>query len=161
MNNKRLGRSTIRLPNFDYSEPGEYFITICTEGKECWFGKVVNDKMILNNSGKIAEKCWQQIPYNYPNIELDEYVIMPNHVHGIIAIVKDQIVGAIHELPLRNSIYCRRNMLLSKVIGRYKMNSVKAINRAINNVGKKFGKTIFMSILFVMKKIMNVFINTL
>lgn len=82
-------RRSIRLKGYDYSQEGLYFITICCEDRICRFGKVVNGKMVLNETGKIAEACWVQIPQHFPNVVLHEYVIMPNHIHGII-----QIVGA-------------------------------------------------------------------
>ena len=73
-----------RLKGYDYSGPGAYYITIVTRNRECLFGDVVNDKMILNESGKIADKYWKEIPEHFPNAILDEYIVMPNHLHGII-----------------------------------------------------------------------------
>ena len=87
---------SIRLPGHDYSSPGAYFITICTHNRQYLFGEIVNNEMILNEYGEIANKYWYEIPKHYTNTQLDEYVIMPNHIHGIIF-----IVGAIHELPLQ------------------------------------------------------------
>ncbi len=75
-----------RLQKWDYSWPGYYFITICIKDRQCLFGKISNDKMELSDFGKIAEKYWEQIPEHFNNIKLDEYVIMPNHIHGILII---------------------------------------------------------------------------
>ena len=80
-------RKLNRLSGYDYSTPGYYFVTICIKYIECLFGEIVNDKMELNEMGKIVEKCWMDLPNHYMNIELDEFVIMPNHFHGIIRIV--------------------------------------------------------------------------
>lgn len=73
-----------RLKNYDYSNHGAYFITIVTKYRTCFFGDIVNDKMVLNDFGKIADKFWKEIPEHFPHAILDEYIIMPNHVHGII-----------------------------------------------------------------------------
>jgi len=80
-------RRSIRLRGFDYSQSGLYFITICTKNRECLFGHIANGKMHLNDAGKIANECWDDIPNHFPNARLHEYVIMPNHIHGIIELV--------------------------------------------------------------------------
>jgi len=140
-------RRSIRLQNYDYSSEGAYFVTMCTQNRECLFGEIVNGEMILNEYGKIVEQCWNDLPNHYDNIELDAYVIMPDHFHGIIFIVS---VGAIHELPRqrqhelprqrqhelpRQRQQQRRKMLLPKIVGRFKMNSAKQINQMRNTPG--------------------------
>lgn len=100
-------RRSIRLPEYDYSQPGGYFITIVTYHRDLLFGEIVNEEMVLNDFGRITDERWRAIPEHFPNIELGVYVVMPNHVHGIIAI-KDNItttnspliVGARHVSPL-------------------------------------------------------------
>lgn len=82
-------RKRNRMCGFDYSGSGYYFVTICTQNQELFFGDVKNGKMILNNCGIIANKCWRDLPNHYWNCKLDEFVIMPNHVHGIIVINND------------------------------------------------------------------------
>lgn len=79
---------TARLNKWDYSSEGYYFITICTINRINYFGNIINRIMILSDIGNIAQNHWQQIPQHFPNILLDEYIIMPNHVHGIIQIIK-------------------------------------------------------------------------
>ncbi len=79
-------RRSIRLRGYDYSRTGLYFVTICTDNHQCLFGDIINDVMILNDAGMMVENCWNDIPTHFPHAELDEYVIMPNHVHGIISI---------------------------------------------------------------------------
>ncbi len=86
--------------------------------------------MVLNELGKIVFKNLKNIPYYFENINLDKFIVMPNHVHLILEINKN-IVGAIHELPLQK----RRNMLIPKIIGKFKMLSAKEINILANNSG--------------------------
>ncbi|MGE5557822.1 MAG: transposase [Bacillota bacterium] len=75
-----------RLPGYDYSQSGTYFITVCTKDRECYLGKIVDDKMVLSETGKVAQMFWQEIPERFKNIRLDAWVIMPNHVHGILVV---------------------------------------------------------------------------
>jgi REP element-mobilizing transposase RayT len=82
-------RRSIRLKNYDYSQAGAYFVTICCKNQQCYFGRIENRKIILSTSGKIAKMNWENIPRHYKNVILDEYVIMPNHLHGIIHIIHD------------------------------------------------------------------------
>ncbi|GAB4233521.1 MAG: transposase [Stanieria sp.] len=77
---------SIRLPNRNYAANGYYFVTICTHKKICYFGNIVNHQMQLSSVGKIAQKHWQEIPNHFDHVDIDTYVIMPNHVHGIIVI---------------------------------------------------------------------------
>src|SRR5271157_3677875 len=79
-------RRSIRLKGFDYSQPGGYFITICTQNHECVLGEIVDGQVRLSPAGEIASQCWSEIPKHFPNVELDVNVMMPNHVHGIIII---------------------------------------------------------------------------
>jgi putative transposase len=80
-------RRSIRLPGFDYSKPGQYFVTICTQHRLCLFGTIENGKMSLNEYGEIVQAAWDDLPCHYQNINLHEFVIMPNHVHGIVGII--------------------------------------------------------------------------
>jgi len=80
-------RRSIRLPEYDYSQPGGYYITILTHNRECLFGDVVDGKMVLNDAGKIVRDEWLKTAEIRTEIELDEFIVMPNHVHGIIFIV--------------------------------------------------------------------------
>lgn len=98
-------RRSIRLRNYDYSRAGAYFVTICTHHRECLFGEITNRAMRLNDAGRMAAKCWQDIPLHFPHAALDEWTIMPNHVHGIIVII-DTTVGARHAVPVRRNA-CR------------------------------------------------------
>src|SRR5580698_4488798 len=80
-------RRSIRLQGYDYSQAGLYFITICTNERVCLFGQINDGKMILDHQGHIAEKYWLEIPVHFPNAILHEYIVMPNHLHGIIELL--------------------------------------------------------------------------
>jgi len=90
-------RRSIRLKGYDYSQNGAYFVTICVQNRECLFGKIKNGAMILNDAGKIMKTEWEQLPQHFLNVELDVFVVMPNHFHGIIVIQNEnnKNVGAI------------------------------------------------------------------
>jgi REP element-mobilizing transposase RayT len=87
MDNK-LQRRTIRLKDYDYAQNGAYFLTFCVQQRECLFGEI-NDQgnMKLNDAGQMIEKWWKKLSDKFPEVEIDEYVIMPNHFHGILVIV--------------------------------------------------------------------------
>ena len=80
-------RRSIRLPGYDYSRSGAYFVTICTQNRECMFGKIVGGEMVLNDAGRMINIVWDEMQGNYPGVETDEFVVMPNHTHGIIVLV--------------------------------------------------------------------------
>jgi putative transposase len=80
-----------RLQTWDYSKNGSYFITICTQNREHYFGKIENGNMQLSEIGKLAEQYWIEIPNHFPYIELGNFVIMPNHIHGILIIDNTKI----------------------------------------------------------------------
>ena len=80
-------RRSIRLQGYDYSQAGLYFITICCEDRICRFGQVENGTMILNKYGQIAYDEWMKTPEIRPNVKLHEFVVMPNHIHGIIQLL--------------------------------------------------------------------------
>jgi REP element-mobilizing transposase RayT len=77
-------RHSLRWPTYDYAEAGAYFVTVCTQGKKCLFGKVVDGEMRVNRWGEIVRETWDGLPRHYPHVDLDAFVVMPNHVHGII-----------------------------------------------------------------------------
>ena len=81
-------RKSIRLKGYDYSQAGLYFITICCENREHRFGKIENGEMIWNDAGKIAHNEWLKTPEIRPHVELGEFIIMPNHIHGIIRLTR-------------------------------------------------------------------------
>jgi putative transposase len=132
-------RRSIRLQDYDYSQTGAYYITMCTRNRECLFGNVIDGQIQLNEIGQIVQTVWDGLPQFYEGVELDAFVVMPNHVHGVIVIHAG--VGAIHEspLPLKSFVSARiagrRGMLLPKIIGRFKMVSAKQINDLRQSAG--------------------------
>ena len=100
---KLSNRQSIRLQNYDYSASGYYFVTICTHRMNTWFGEIMDAQIHLSDVGQFARQCWLNIPQHYPSVELDQWIIMPNHIHGIIIIKNDQnFVGAQNFVPLQN-----------------------------------------------------------
>ena len=114
-------RKSLRLECYDYSLPGYYFVTICCKGLS--FGGIENVQMRLNDQGKIACKFWLQIPAVYENVGIDAFVIMPDHIHGII-VIENNNVGAIIDRPHDYG-------LLSRIIKMYKW----AVTRAVHENG--------------------------
>jgi len=85
--NKYRIQST-RLQNWDYGWNGAYFVTICTKNRECYFGDIADGKMQLSEIGEMANKYWLEIPQHFSFVKLNSFVVMPNHIHGIIVIDK-------------------------------------------------------------------------
>jgi REP element-mobilizing transposase RayT len=98
-------RRSTRLPTWDYRDSGAYFVTVCTDERRLLFGSVVDDEMVLNEWGEVADEIWRAIPDHSP-AGIDIFVVMPNHVHGIIWIQREPVVearptvGARHASPL-------------------------------------------------------------
>ena len=94
---------SLRLPDWDYTAPGWYFITICTKDRQPFFGEIVDGKMKRNKLGEIAHKFWSEIPSHHSNVSIDEFVIMPDHLHGIL-ILSDtcEAVATLHATSLRS-----------------------------------------------------------
>ena len=88
-------RQSIRVKGYDYSQPGYFFVTICSKNQENIFGEIVESTIILNNCGQMVNKWWQKLFEKYATITIDEYIFMPNHMHGIIHINNINDVGAI------------------------------------------------------------------
>lgn len=80
-------RKSIRLRDYDYTSPGAYLVTVCTRGHDCLFGSVIDGRMKLNVAGRVVQSVWDELPDHYSNVETDAFVIMPNHIHGIIVLV--------------------------------------------------------------------------
>jgi len=82
-------RRSIRLPGTDYSQSGAYFVTLCTQNRVFLFWDIRNGNMEWNDAGQRVQQCWVEISYHFINIELDEWMVMPNHFHGIVLITDD------------------------------------------------------------------------
>ena len=93
-------RRSIRLKHYDYSQAGCYFVTICTQGRLHLFGEIVDGKMMLNEAGEMIHSLWYEIMDDFSHVYLHEFVIMPNHIHGIIEIVDNVGADSISALQL-------------------------------------------------------------
>ncbi len=97
-------RRSIRLKSFDYTTVGAYYVTICTCRRECLFGDVIDGQMVLSGMGQIAQRCWEAVPEHFLQAALDNFIVMPNHMHGIILLTEPRTpqddVGAQHAVPL-------------------------------------------------------------
>ena len=146
--------ASARLQNWDYGWPGAYFITICTHNKEHYFGYVKNSKMVFSKIGVIANVLWYEIKNHTNNVYLDEFVVMPNHIHGIIILNNDDIkndddndndnvVETRHALSLpipKQQIIGQKRFqnqgknTVSSIIGSYK----SAVTKHCNRLGYQF-----------------------
>lgn len=131
-------RRSIRLRDYDYSQPGAYYVTICTHERRCLFGKIADSEVRLNSLGHAIRHHWQDLPNHHAGVELDEYVVMPNHLHGIVVIGESsgEIVGMPAEgeaglAPTPAVVHSRRKPTLASVIGSFKSACTRTINRQL------------------------------
>jgi putative transposase len=125
-------RRSIRIPQADYSHPGAYFITLCAFNKRCLFGTVENAAVRLNPIGEIARACWIEIPHHFPNVTSDTFVVMPNHMHGIL-VIKER---ARHAVPLRPPIESFRRPVhgsVPTIVRSYKSAVTRLVRKSLKN----------------------------
>lgn len=122
-------RHSIRLGGYDYSWPGAYFITICTDERQCLFGDISGEKMILNRYGQIVRSCWGETPWHHPSTVMDVFVIMPNHVHGIVEINDSTVRAGQRPAPTGRHP-------LSEIIRAFKSVSAHRINELRKSKGQ-------------------------
>jgi len=128
-------RRSIRLKGYDYSQAGAYFVTIVTWQREYLFGEITDEKMALNEIGEIVREEWERTAAVRPNVELGEYVIMPNHVHGILVFVDDDdVVGAIRRVAPTSQTLQPRS--LGAIMAQFKSIVTKRINGLQNVSGR-------------------------
>ena len=118
-------RHSIRLKHYDYSSPGAYFVTICTQNRECLFGEIVARKMVLNDAGKIVADEWIKTGDIRDEIELDAWVVMPNHFHGIVMIRRGDRPVAPTPTPLPGP----RPKSIGSLMSGFKSTVTKCINK--------------------------------
>ena len=123
-----MKRKQIRLKAWDYSSSGWYFVTICTKDRFNYLGKVIAAEVILSKAGKISERFWREIPNHFQNCELAEFVIMPNHLHGIL------IINEVDKAYKTNKFAKPNSKSLSMIINQYK----GSVKRECNKQGLKF-----------------------
>ena len=129
----RIGRRSIRLAGHDYRQPGAYFVTICTNARAPRFGEIRSGIVRLNPTGLIARELWMAIPRHFSRVRLDEFVIMPDHMHGILIFHETP-----DDLPLPH-LRCFGSAVpgsLSTVIGAYKAEVTKRTNALRNTSGE-------------------------
>jgi REP element-mobilizing transposase RayT len=132
----RHHRRSIRLPDYDYARAGAYFVTVCAEGHTCLFGDIIDGQMRLTRLGENADECWQEMPVHFGGVRLDAFVVMPNHVHGIIMIADagGATVGATHASPVQQFRRAIPNgpkpRSIGTIIGSYK----SAVSKRINDI---------------------------
>ena len=117
-----------RLRGYDYARGGYYFVTVCTHNRAEWFGRIENGNMTPNEYGNIVSSCWDDLLSHYANVKLDEFVVMPNHVHGII-VIENNVGNGLKPFPTQHG--------LSEIMRGFKTFSSRRINETINN-GIKF-----------------------
>jgi putative transposase len=113
-------RRSIRLQGYDYAQLGAYFLTICTHRKQCIFGEIANGEMYPNFLGQVVISQWKAIPHHFPYVLLDEFVLMPNHFHGIIVI---------------NGTSPEENSSLAAIVRNFKSISARKINQINQSLG--------------------------
>ena len=140
----RHNRKSHRTRGHDYTQPGAYFITICTKNRECLFGEIQNGEMQLNEYGDIVTACWNATPLHFSGMKLDAFVVMPNHFHAVIWIIADPIsIGATHASPLiknetnppTGSPHGPPSGSIGAVIGSFKSAATRRINKLSNTSG--------------------------
>ena len=138
-------RRSLRLKEYDYTQPGAYFITIVTQDRTQLFGEIVDGEMHLNDAGRVVQSLWDEIPTHFPNSDMGTFVVMPNHVHGIIIINNATTVGATHASPLHDHGSPLRNdkpkgpepQSIGAIIGSFKSAVTNRINKMRNAPGAR------------------------
>ena len=129
-------RRSVRVKGYDYTQAGAYFITLCLEGRQCLFGDIIDEGMKLNVLGEIVEAEWVRTATVRPDVELDAFVVMPNHVHGIIVLTNDTRDEegrgrATHRVAPTNASRLQGPATgsIGAIIGQFKSLTAKSINR--------------------------------
>ena len=135
-------RRSIRLRGYDYSRAGAYFVTICIQNRECLFGEILDGKMLLNGAGRIVAGEWNHTTALRTNVELDEFVIMPNHIHGVVVIVESrrgvlQCKGVLQYAPTTPSRLQSPSQTIGAIVRGFKSAVTKRINELRETPGAK------------------------
>lgn len=124
-------RRSIRLRGYDYTAQGAYFVTICVQGRMCELGDMVDNEMQLNDKGRAVAETWLWLGEQYSYVTLDSWVIMPNHMHGIIAI-------DVGDVKIADASAAQKQKPLGRLVGAFKTVSTKRINQLRDNAGDTF-----------------------
>ena len=140
-------RKPLRLKGYEYSRAGAYFITIVVQGRLCLFGDVVDGEMSLNDAGKMIHRVWDGMPGRFPSVEMDEFIVMPNHIHGVIIIhqpppshdppVGASLVGAPNHADDQNDTRATTRVAptLGDVVGAFKSLTTVEYGRGVRGMG--------------------------
>ncbi len=130
-----------RLPGWDYSKDGKYYITICVKNMEQIFGEIIDGQMVLNELGKILEVCWFDLPNHYENLILDEFIIMPNHMH-MIMVIRNPVCFVDCRDGFQTHLYNNDNKpVLKHGISEFVRALKTFASRRINEIRNTLGKT--------------------
>lgn len=135
--NPRYNRRSIRLKGFDYTVSGAYFITICTYERECWLGDVIDETFHPSQYGDVVDVAWKDLPSHYSTIELDAFVVMPNHVHGII-LLGDSVGAGFKPAPTGV-----KRLPLSEVVRGFKTFSARRVIELRSTPGNRVWQRIY------------------
>ena len=125
------------MKGYDYSTAGAYYITICTQERLCLFGEIHDGVMHLNDAGHMVQNYWLHIPKRFPNVTMDEFVVMPNHLHGIIEISNPTVFPAERDAD-------RKNKTLGRMLGAFKSEATNAYIAGVKERdGQPFNKKLF------------------
>lgn len=130
---ERHHRRSIRLPGHDYQAVGHYFVTICSFEKQCLFGTMIDDVVDLTPYGHLVEVCWWSIPDHFPSVKLHQFVIMPNHLHGIVEITIKQPPDV--HVPIAEQFGSPVSSSLPTMIRSFKAAATKSINELLSTSG--------------------------
>lgn len=144
-------RTSLRLDGYDYSKSGKYYVTICINNRENVMGDVLASKIILNKCGEMVKKWWEKLPKKFDLVSLDKFIIMPNHLHGIIEIMNRSSVGAIPcNRPCKDDLFCHnfgfsnRKYILGRYISWFKrMSTNEYIRRVRKSNWEPFNKQLW------------------
>jgi REP element-mobilizing transposase RayT len=117
-NPQKHHRRSIRLKGYDYSQAGAYYVTIVAQNRLCLFGNVANAEMQLNDAGRMLQSQWEYLPQRFPNVELDEFIVMPNHIHGIL-VITDKTNDEFHTPDARANA-AEYDPILGDIVGTWK-----------------------------------------
>ena len=124
-------RRSIRLKGYDYKQAGAYFVTVCTRGRECLFGWVTDCEMRLNDIGRKVRSAWEELPTRFADMSLDAFIVMANHIHGIIR-VGAQFIAPHQSTPAQEGAM-NRAPTLGEIVRTYKSVSTRLIRRTVNS----------------------------
>lgn len=135
----RHHRRSIRLAGYDYPQPGAYFVTICTHQRACFLAEIIDGAVHLTEYGAIVQACWAALPDHYSHVALDAFVIMPNHVHGIIVLADEgqSYEGGSETRPYggAQTLSAEKRHSLPEIVRAFKAFAARRINEARESAG--------------------------